>query len=648
MNSIPDQKKMIAASHQRCREMNVQTDRVYPADVLVGEDLYARLEQNTVLLDIVAPFMDILYEAVANSGFFIILTDNEGFILRSKGDPDTIVASEKLNMVIGASMSEKSIGTNAMGTAIYEGKPIQVTAREHYIKAYHRWTCSAAPIRNTEGKIIGTLNLTGDSKLLHPHTLGLVVAAVRAIENQLHANKAREQFNETFHYLKSVLASVSSGIITIDTNGIIKTINPWACSLLNLDKEKVANRSISSLLPIWKDIYKHFSRDESFIDSEISLPGPNNKERYDLSAYPIYNENKETIGMVLVVKGIQKIFNLVNKYTGMRAYYTFKDIVGDSPEIKQIMDHAKTIATAPSTVLLMGESGTGKELLAQSIHNASLRRNEVFIAVNCGALPKNLIESELFGYEEGAFTGSKKGGHAGKFELANGGTIFLDEIGEMPLDMQVNLLRVLQEGYVTRIGGTKNIAVDVRVIAATKKNLVEELRKGTFREDLFYRLSVIPLFIPPLRERKQDIKTLLNHFMNVKAQKLNKPVPHISAQMYEQIMRYHWPGNVRELENFVENLVNFNGMSSFNILSNEQGPVFNNPGNTIDQDDSNPMKYSGNVDSLEPASLEDVEKNAIKESMERHKGNVSRVSRQLGISRTTLYSKMRKYQIDSN
>ncbi len=648
MNSIREQKEMIAASHQRCREMNVQTDRVYPADVLVGEGLYAKLAQNTVLLDIVAPFMDILYEAVANSGFFILLTDKDGYILRIKGDPDAIIASEKLNMVIGASMSEKSIGTNAMGTAIYEGKPLQVTACEHYIKAYHRWTCSAAPIRNTEGKIIGTLNLTGDSKLLHPHTLGLVVAAVRAIENQLHANKARKQFNETFHYLKSVLASVSSGIITIDTQGIIKTINPWACSLLNIDKDKVINKSISSLLPIWKNIYKHFSRGESFLDSEISLPGPNNKERYDLSAYPIYNENKDTIGMVLVVKGIQKIFNLVNKYTGMRAHYTFNDIVGDSMEINQIMDHAKTIASTPSTVLLMGESGTGKELLAQSIHNASLRRNEVFIAVNCGALPKNLIESELFGYEEGAFTGSKKGGHAGKFELANGGTIFLDEIGEMPLDMQVNLLRVLQEGYVTRIGGTKNISVDVRVIAATKKNLVEELRKGTFREDLFYRLSVIPLFIPPLRERKQDIKSLLNHFMNVKARKLNKPVPHIATQIHEQIMRYHWPGNVRELENFVENLVNFNGMSSFNIMSSEQGTVFNNSGYDLGVNETKEIKDHDKLSSFKPASLEDVEKNAIKESMEQHKGNVSRVSRQLGISRTTLYSKMRKYRIDSN
>ncbi len=643
MISNEQQKQIISQSHDRCRVMGVETERVFPSMTFAGKALEEKLQENQALLDIAAPFMDILYEAVANSGFFILLTDNDGYILRAKGDPDAIAMSEELNMVIGASMSEESIGTNAMGTSLYEGKPLQVTADEHYITAYHRWTCSAAPIRDTSGHIIGSLNLTGASELLHPHTLGLVVAAVRAIENQLRAEKAQEKLNETFHYLQSVLSSVSSGIITIDLEGTIKTINPWACSLLNLEQEKVVSSSIDQLVPIWNDIYDRLGRGESFLDAEISIPGK--RGRFDLSAYPIYDDQQEIIGMVLVVKGIQKIFNLVNKYTGMRAHYTFDDIVGNSPEISQIIDHARTISGTPSTVLLMGESGTGKELLAQSIHNASTRRNEVFIAVNCGALPKNLIESELFGHEEGAFTGSKKGGHAGKFELANGGTIFLDEIGEMPLDMQVNLLRVLQEGYVTRIGGTKNIPVDVRVIAATKKNLVEELRKGTFREDLFYRLSVIPLFIPPLRERRQDVQALFNHFMEVKARKLNKPVPEISDELKEQIMRYHWPGNVRELENFVENLVNFNGASSFNILETEHTTGFRNyQGTQKEKPKDEPEAYAKTAQ----VSLEDLEKHAIRECMRHHDGNVTRVSRQLGISRTTLYSKMRKYRIEVN
>jgi sigma-54 dependent transcriptional regulator, acetoin dehydrogenase operon transcriptional activator AcoR len=646
MNKTHTQREIIKKSHQRCEEYGVNKEQVFPSKILKGEEVSSHLARNEYLLDIAVPFMDIIYEAVKDSGFFILLTDEEGCILRSVGDEKTIKESENLNMVVGAYMSEKHIGTNAMGTAISENQPIQVTASEHFISAYHRWTCSAAPIHNNKGEIIGSLNLTGESHLVHPHTLGLVVAGVRAIENQIKAEHAQKKFNETFHYLKSIIESVSAGIMALDMDGKIKTVNRWACSMLNLEKEKIIDRSIEKLLPHWREIINRFQRGETYMDMETTFTLNGSKERYDLSAYPIMDNNKEIIGVVLVIKGIQKIFNLVNKYTGMRAHYTYEDIIGDSPEFSQVIEHAEKISNTTSTVLLMGESGTGKELIAQSIHNASPRKNSVFIAVNCGALPKTLIESELFGYEEGAFTGSKKGGHAGKFELANGGTIFLDEIGEMPLDMQVNLLRVLQEGYVTRVGGTKNIPVDVRVIAATKKNLIDELKKGTFREDLFYRLSVIPLFIPPLRKRGSDKKALFNYFLKIKAQKLNKPVPHISGELLEQVMEYEWPGNVRELENYVENLVNFNGISSFNIINpvkNSLTPEYNNP-----PEESADAITSQSIGNFTNFTLEEIEKQTIKECYEQWDGNVSMVSRKLGISRTTLYSKMKKYKMEVN
>ena len=644
-NKANIQREIIKKSHQRCEEYGVNKEQIFPTKILKGNEVSSHLARNEYLLRVAAPFMEIIHETLTNSGFFILLTDNEGCILRSVGDPEIIAESEKLNMVVGAYMNEKNIGTNAMGTAIKEGHPIQVTAAEHFISAYHRWTCSAAPIHNNHGEIIGTLNLTGESHLVHPHTLGLVVAAVRAIENQIKAEHTQEKLNEAFSYMKSIIESVSAGIIAIDTNGHIKTMNNWACSMLNFQKEITLNQPIDKLLPQWKDIIGRFKRGKTYMDMETNFSINGGKERYDLSAYPIIDTNKEIIGMVLVIKGMQKIFNLVNKYTGMRAHYTFDDIIGNSPEFSQVIEHAEKISSSTSTVLLMGESGTGKELIAQSIHNASPRKNSVFIAVNCGALPKDLIESELFGYEEGAFTGSKKGGHAGKFELANGGTIFLDEIGEMPLDMQVNLLRVLQEGYVTRVGGSKNIPVNVRVIAATKKNLIDELQKGTFREDLFYRLSVIPLFIPPLRKRGNDKLTLFNYFLKVKAQKLNKPIPSISGELLSQISEYNWPGNVRELENYVENIVNFNGNSSFNIIN----PIGDSHKNKEVVADLNRDNETGmhNDDSTD-MTLEEIEKLTIKECIDRMDGNVTKVSRRLGISRTTLYSKIKKYNLQEN
>lgn len=639
------QKEIIEKSHQRCEEYGVSKAQLFPNRILKGSEVSSNLERNEYLLKIATPFLGIIYETVANSGFFILLTDNEGCIIRSVGDAEIIAESERLNMVVGAYMNEKNIGTNAMGTAISENQPIQVTASEHFISAYHRWTCSAAPIHNEHGAIIGSLNLTGLSHLVHPHTLGLVVSAVKAIENQIIAEQTQSRLNEALSNMKSIIESVSAGIITLDIHGKIKTLNNLACSMLNLEKDKILGQPIDKLLPHWLEIIGRFKRGETYLDMETTFPVNGSKERYDLSAYPIVDNNEQVIGIVMVIKGIQKIFNLVNKYAGMRAYYTFDDIIGDSTEFIQVIKHAENISNSPSTVLLLGESGTGKELIAQSIHNASHRRNAVFIAVNCGALPKSLFESELFGYEEGAFTGSKKGGHAGKFELANGGTILLDEIGEMPLDMQVNLLRVLQEGYITRIGGTKNIPVDVRVIAATKKNLFEELKKGTFREDLFYRLSVIPLFIPPLRERGKDRITLFNHFLKVKAQKLDKPIPTISIELFNKVLEYQWPGNVRELENYVENIVNFNGKSSFNIINTS------NNYETVNEKNNSQMNVQTDHFFTEDElnmTLEEKEKHTIKACFVHLGGNMTKVSRKLGISRTTLYSKMKKYNLSEN
>lgn len=326
--------------------------------------------------------------------------------------------------------------------------------------------------------------------------------------------------------------------------------------------------------------------------------------------------------------------------------YTFDDIIGESQQIKEVISQCQVISNSPSTVLLLGESGCGKELLAQAMHNNSSRNNKPFIAVNCGALPANLVESELFGYEPGAFTGSNKNGALGKFELANGGTIFLDEIGEMALDMQVILLRVLQEGVITRIGGKNPIHIDVRVIAATNKDLKQEVKNKKFRSDLFYRLNVLPINVPPLKDRIGDVPILLNHFLYTKSKKLNKTIPTISNSLFNKMITYCWPGNIRELENFVENLVALNGEATCKIdLAECHCLTYDNLGNLIDpkSDDKSHEICETTDDIIIPLIV--LEQREIKKALQVCRGNISKAANKLGISRNALYNKMKRYGI---
>ncbi|MGO5090942.1 sigma-54-dependent Fis family transcriptional regulator [Clostridium sp. LCP25S3_F10] len=630
------QDNIIKKSHERSVCFGIEENRVFPKKILKGDEITNNIEKNKSFLKIASQFIEILYDFLKGSEFFIILTDKEGCILKIIGDKEVMDIANNLNMVVGAFMSENSIGTNAMGTAIKENIPIQISEKEHFIKAYHRWTCSAAPIHDIDGDIIGCLNLTGDRDMVHSHTLGLVVAAVKSIENQINVDNANKKLLETYQYMNTIVDSISSGIYVVDFRGKIKTINKAACNILGIQDKDVLDKNVENILPNWQHIFERIKNGKTYEDKEAVLSDRVIKGRYNVSATPIKIEN-QIIGMVIVFKEIKTVINLVNKYSGMRAVYNFEDIIGESKEIKKVISYAKSISSSPSTVLIEGESGTGKELLAQSIHNYGDRKENSFIAINCGAIPKSLIESELFGYEDGAFTGAKRGGHAGKFELANGGTLFLDEIGEMPLDMQVNLLRVLQEGYVTRVGGDKIIPVNVRIIAATNKDLKKEVEMGTFRQDLYYRLSVIPIILPPIRKRRGDLPILIKYFLRSKSIKLNKPMPHIKEDIYSNMLQYGWPGNIRELENFIENIVNLKGDSSFvleddfkNIEHKQHSFHENNIG----------LLYTNKI-----RTLEEIEKEAIINTLNEYNRNMSKSAKVLGITRATLYSKIKKYNI---
>lgn len=431
--------------------------------------------------------------------------------------------------------------------------------------------------------------------------------------------------------------TLTLGVFAADAGGTILSLNQAATRLMNINKEFALGKHIGEFIPNWKHIRDQVANGRKYLDEETVINIGNRKETFSLNAYITKDNDGDINGMVTSFREMQRVYKLVNKYTGMNARYTFEDLIGESDQILRIIEYAKTISDSPSTVLIQADSGTGKELFAQAIHNYSNRSENGFVAVNCGAIPAPLIESELFGYDDGAFTGAKKGGRMGKFELANGGTLFLDEIGEMPVDMQVKLLRAIQEGYITRVGGDKVISVDVRIIAATNRNLLEEVGNGNFRMDLYYRLSVIPVSIPPLRDRKEDIPLLIKYFLNMKSLKLQRDVPEISNELYHQLLVYDWPGNIRELENFIEKFVNLDGNTDL------AGTLFQPQ--TM-QNHVNHLSVPDFVSDDEPLlSINELEQRAIIKALAKLNHNMSQVARSLGISRNTLYQKLKKYDI---
>jgi len=624
------EKDYIYRSHKRCKEMGVDFSRIYSKKIIDGDKLQRRLEEKRELILAAEPFMNQLYSFVKGSNFFSILTDEEGCILSVIGDEDILSEAFSLRMIPGAYMDEASIGTNAMGTSLAEGMPVQVSGEEHFIKAYHRWTCSGAPIRDISGKIIGALDLTGYSENVHPHTLGMVVAAANAIERMLQVKNYSEEAVLSKLYTETIIDSIQAGILTADLDGNLKVVNKYVANMFGYTQEEMKKIKIWNLFEGWEKVKHVILSKNNFADEDVFVNSRKNKLRFNLSAYPVVDKKGNIRDIVFVFKEVKKVRKLANKIMGRQAIYTFDKIIGKNEDFLKTVEFAKKVSDSKSTILIMGESGTGKEVFAQAIHNYSNRSEEPFIAMNCGAIPKNLIESELFGYEEGAFTGAKRGGHPGKFEIADGGTIFLDEIGEMPLDMQTRLLRVIEEGTVRRIGGTEEIIVDIRIIAATNKDLEKEVKKGNFRKDLFYRLNVLPLRLPPLRNRKEDIPLLIDYFMNRISKKLNKKMVEIPENYMNYLLEYQWPGNIRELENFIELIINTEYIPT--------GLHKNNAQINKDELDLKPKQ--------ECYKLEHVEKEHIIKVLKMCEGNMTLSAKNLGIGRNTLYRKVKKYNID--
>lgn len=455
------------------------------------------------------------------------------------------------------------------------------------------------------------------------------------LANTVAANEAYLDLKINTNLFKTMIESFTSGVISINDKGRVTHFNSEAERITGLNPDELQNTGIDVFWP-QSPVRQVLKTGAGYRNHEEFYPGPKGDMHLLVSATPIMVENKPA-GVVVMFNEMAEARRLAYHLTDTQHDLHFSHIKGTSKPIQTLKEQALQVARGSSSILVTGESGTGKELFARAIHYASPRRDKPLVIVNCGAIPETLLESELFGYEEGAFTGARKGGRPGKFELADSGTVFLDEIGDLPLHLQVKLLHVLQRRQVERVGGTKNIDVDVRIIAATNRNLEEMCAAGEFREDLYYRLNVIPLAIPPLRDRREDIPDLMEHFLLKYNSLLQKQITGYREEIKKVFLAYNWPGNVRELENSIEYAVN---MENENRVKMESLPARITNYNTI---------KSGQPDYNLASITMQMEKKIIYELLEKvAKGEIDHYSLPglLGISRATFYRKLKLFQME--
>ncbi|GAU78953.1 sigma 54-interacting transcriptional regulator [Fusibacter sp. 3D3] len=535
--------------------------------------------------------------------------------------------------------------TYVIGSVLKSGEPVVITGKEdneNCIVCIEKDKCNlqamiCVPIKYKDL----TLGAIGLIAISQNYRTTLLENQVNLIEFLTHmadliVSKALEQeasgkLQIAINQMVAIIDSVDEGIIAVDEYGTIIYKNAVILNMLSLNSEQLDQKKIFEILPKTY-IEKLVTQKKPFNNIELSITNKHHEYHTLVSGKPVPLGTKSA-GSIFIFKKMEDIFNVVNTISLNTQSTLFEDIIGESPEIKLVKDRAQLVANSNSTVLILGESGTGKELFARAIHYSSNRRDKPFIAFNCAAIPESLLESELFGYEAGSFTGATKGGKLGKFQLAQGGTIFLDEIGDVPIHLQTKLLRVLQEKSLEKLGGHKSIELDIRVIAATNKFLEQMVSEGSFREDLFYRLSVIPINIPPLRERKGDVKILLNYFLNHYNTKLHKNIKGFHQNAADILMHNPWKGNVRELENVIEYAVNM------------ETSAYITPSSIPQRIRVNPIEDPSR---LKLMPLDEMEKNLIFEALEVYGHGVedkNKVAKVLGIGIATLYRKIKKYNL---
>ena len=554
-----------------------------------------------------------------------------------------IAGTGRYSNCIGEKVNEKS----AFGFALTQGESFIIeNPRQHFacLKCENAESCKefaevCCPIHvgNDTVGVIGLIAFEEEQRNAiinnKANLMNFLSRMADLISAKLLEEENTEQIKILAGELEIVLDSVDRGIIAADHMGNILHYNSKAVEIFNLQKNQIININIKNLIGTL-DFNWLIEKHKNLNNREFTYNSNNHHFRgvFDAKLISIGDEN---FGIVCTFSNISDLLKTVNNITTGTIVTSFDSIIGGSHCLEQVKVEAGKAAKSTSTVLIQGESGTGKELFARAIHFYSNRAKGPFIPINCAAIPEQLLESEFFGYEDGAFTGARRGGKAGKFELANKGTIFLDEIGDMPIHLQTKLLRVLQEYVIEKIGGKESIPIDVRIIAATNKDLEKKVLEGEFRQDLFYRLNVIPINIPPLRDRKDDMIILVNYLLDKCNSKLGKNINIIDDDCLGIFMNYKWPGNVRELENTIEYAVN---MCSSSVIKCMDLP------NRLKVSE-NTLKLSGNVRII---PIKELEKKEIQKAIEyfgHSKQAITKAAEALELSRATLYRKLKEYGI---
>lgn len=607
--------------------------RVFAKKILTGKELQEKLEKSSFLLGVANGLSQDFSSFAANSNQLFFIADGVGCLIHLFGNKQLKLKFEDKFIIPGTYPDEDSIIAKAIGSAVIGNEKVRVDGKSLLNHGDEDWSVLCAPIQDVKSESIGAIGCFLPKKMVSEHSMQLINVAASLL-NQTIACKERElDYLSTKDYHNAVFNQHPFANLTVDNNGIIVNISRQAATYFGVIENEIIGTEIANILPVWGEIWqkvKEGNRVENVNVDLVNIPGVSD---YLLSVAPVVLPDATVSGAILAFRDLKKVNNVINRFTGNWASYTFDDLIGVSLPFKKAVDLAKKIAVETSPVLITGEVGIGKEVFAQAIHNASIRAENGFVKISLQAMPLNEMECELFGFEEGVFPGVKRAAQPGKFELAHGGTLYIDEVGNLPLELQEKLLSAIRKGVITRVGGMKPIKVDVRILAASSKDLRSQIQEGKFKLDLFYILTENPLHVPPLRERRHDVPLFIKYYMQIKAKELSKDEPTLPKKIVRILARYEWPQNVRELAKFIEYVVRVDG----------------NIGNDVKNEREFKKKYLFSqqreaVNSIK--SIEDIEKEAIVDALSIMKGNMSKAARKLGVSRNTLYLKCKRYGID--